>query len=134
MPRPLRVEYEGDIYRLLSRGDRREEVFWSDADGMLSISTLARACEKTGWEIARLLSYEQPFSPGGGDAAGEPGRGMKWLLGTYTVAFAGTCAGAIKLPRSRLLRPVATGLKYYLDAFIFLVEEDIVAFRRFFQA
>jgi hypothetical protein len=32
MPRPLRVEYPGAIYHLMSRGDHREAIFRVDAD------------------------------------------------------------------------------------------------------
>jgi hypothetical protein len=31
-PRQLGIEYEGAIYHLLSRGDRREDIFWDDID------------------------------------------------------------------------------------------------------
>jgi hypothetical protein len=27
MPRQLRIQYEGAVYHLMSRGDRREEIF-----------------------------------------------------------------------------------------------------------
>ena len=32
MPRQLRVHYEGAIYHLMNRGDRREEIFRDDLD------------------------------------------------------------------------------------------------------
>jgi hypothetical protein len=32
MPRPLRIEYEGALYHVMSRGDRREAIFLEDAD------------------------------------------------------------------------------------------------------
>jgi hypothetical protein len=32
MPRQLRIQYEGAIYHLTSRGDRREEIFRDDLD------------------------------------------------------------------------------------------------------
>ena len=35
MPRQLRIQYEGAIYYLMSRGDRREAVFRNDADRKL---------------------------------------------------------------------------------------------------
>ena len=42
MARTLRVEYEGAIYHLLSRGDRREEIFKEDRDRETFIETLGR--------------------------------------------------------------------------------------------
>lgn len=32
MPRKLRVEYEGAIYHVMNRGDRREPIFLTDQD------------------------------------------------------------------------------------------------------
>ena len=32
MPRPMRIEYPGAIFHVLSRGDRREPIFLDDGD------------------------------------------------------------------------------------------------------
>jgi|Kansoi300Nextera_1026150.scaffolds.fasta_scaffold38489_1 hypothetical protein len=32
MPRQLRIQHDGAIYHLMSRGDRREEIFRDDLD------------------------------------------------------------------------------------------------------
>jgi hypothetical protein len=32
MPRQPRIQYEGTIYHLMNRGDRREEIFRDDLD------------------------------------------------------------------------------------------------------
>ena len=41
MPRQLRVEYSGAVYHVMSRGDRREAVFYDDVDRQDFIKTLA---------------------------------------------------------------------------------------------
>ena len=51
MPRKLRVEYEGAIYHVMNRGDRREPIFVNDADRHLFLETLGQACAKTGWQV-----------------------------------------------------------------------------------
>jgi hypothetical protein len=43
-----RVEFEGAIFHVLNRGDRRELIFWDNADRQRSVETLAEACAKTG--------------------------------------------------------------------------------------
>ena len=48
MPRKLRVEYEGAIYHLMNRGDRREPIFKDDKDRELFLQTLGQCCTKTG--------------------------------------------------------------------------------------
>ncbi len=48
MPRKLRVEYPGAMYHVMSRGDRREDIFLDDVDRQDFIKTLAEASQKTG--------------------------------------------------------------------------------------
>ena len=43
MPRPLRVEYRGAIYQVMSRGDRRESIYRDDADRESFLATLGGA-------------------------------------------------------------------------------------------
>src|SRR2546425_12026798 len=50
MPRKLRVEYPGAVYHVMSRGDRREDIFLDDVDRQDFLKTLAEACQKTGWQ------------------------------------------------------------------------------------
>src|SRR5678815_4201072 len=51
MARKARVEFAGAVYHLLDRGDRREEIFRTDADRELFLKTLGEACERTGWRV-----------------------------------------------------------------------------------
>ncbi len=54
MPRKPRVQYPGAIYHVVSRGDRREDIFLSDVDRHDFLRTLAEACLKTGFTRAAL--------------------------------------------------------------------------------
>jgi len=40
MPGPLRVEYEGAIYHVVNRGDRREDIFFDAANREIFLATL----------------------------------------------------------------------------------------------
>ena len=51
MARKPRVEYEGAIYHLLNRGDRKESIFRDDSDRRLFLETLGQACGKTYWQV-----------------------------------------------------------------------------------
>jgi putative transposase len=51
MARQLRIEYEGAIYHVLNRGDRREEIFRDELDRKSFLHALGRACGKTGWQV-----------------------------------------------------------------------------------
>jgi hypothetical protein len=42
MPRPLQVQYAGARYHVMSRGNRREVIFYDDADRVEFLRTLAK--------------------------------------------------------------------------------------------
>ncbi len=45
MTRPLRLEFEGALYHVTSRGDRREKIYENDIDRLGFISVLGNVCE-----------------------------------------------------------------------------------------
>ena len=51
MARKLRLQYEGAIYHVMSRGDRREDIFRDDKDREQFLSTLGEASAKTDWQV-----------------------------------------------------------------------------------
>lgn len=87
MPRPLRVEYEGAIYHVVNRGDRRENIFHDDKDRELFLATLGAACGKAGWEIHAYCLMSNHFHLVVETPQPTLVAGMKWLLGTYTQRF-----------------------------------------------
>jgi REP element-mobilizing transposase RayT len=51
MPLKPRIEYAGAIYHVVSRGNRRQDIFVGDVDRHAFRKTLAEACQKTGWQV-----------------------------------------------------------------------------------
>lgn len=51
MARKARVEFEGAVYHVLDRGDRREAIFKDDADRRRFLETFGEACVRTGWGV-----------------------------------------------------------------------------------
>ena len=51
MSRKLRVQYPGAMYHVMSRGDRREDIFLDAVDRQDFLKTLAEVCQKTDWQI-----------------------------------------------------------------------------------
>ena len=91
MPRPLRIEYEGAIYHVMSRGDRCETIFSDDADRKGFLETLGEACPKTDWcGIARRLREETTMTLWVDRAAVEDGRMDAHLQSTSIVKVAET--------------------------------------------
>ena len=87
MSRKLRIEYEGAIYRVMNRRDRREPIFQDDMDRKRFLETLGETCAKTDWRVHAWCLMGNHFhlvveTPNANLVAG-----MKWFLGTYTARF-----------------------------------------------
>ena len=85
MPRKRRVEYAGAIYHVMSRGDRREDIFLDDVDRHDFIKTLAEACLKANWQVHAYCLMRNHYhlileTPDANLVAG-----MAWLQSTYTI-------------------------------------------------
>jgi putative transposase len=87
MPRPLRIEYEGARYHVMSRGDRREAIFLDDADRSEFLRTLGETCAKMGWQVHAYCLMGNHFHLVLETPRPNLALGMKWLLGTYTQRF-----------------------------------------------
>lgn len=87
MPRKLRIQYEGAIYHVMSRGDRREDIFMDDRDRELFLKTLGETCERTGWQVHAWCLMRNHFHLVIETPRANLVAGMKWLLGTYTARF-----------------------------------------------
>ena len=87
MARKLRVESEGGIYHVISRGNYRADVFRADQTKQAFLKCLDEACAKTGWRVHAwcLMSnhYHLALETPGANLAG----GMRWLQGTFAVRF-----------------------------------------------
>lgn len=87
MPRPLRVEYEGARYHLMSRGDGREAIFLDVKDRTEFLRTLGQASGKTGWQVHAYCLMSNHFHLVIETPQANLADGMKWFLGTYTQRF-----------------------------------------------
>lgn len=87
MARPLRIEYPGAIYHVLSRGDRREAIFKDDPDRRLFLDLLGRTCRRTGWQIHAYCLMNNHFHLVAETPRSNLSAGMQWLLGSYTQQF-----------------------------------------------
>lgn len=87
MARPLRLEYAGAIYHVMSRGDRQEAIFLDDEDRDRFLKTLGEACAKAGWEVHAYCLMGNHFHLVMETPQPTLVAGMKWFLGTYTQRF-----------------------------------------------
>jgi putative transposase len=87
MARPLRIEYPGAIYHVLSRGDRREAIFRTEADRKLFLDLLDQTCRRTGWQIHAYCLMDNHFHLVVETPRGNLSTGMQWFLGSYPPAI-----------------------------------------------
>lgn len=87
MARKLRIQFPGAIYHVMSRGDRREDIFRDDIDRESFLQTLSDACAKTGWQVHAYCLMPNHFHLVIETPQPNLVAGMKWFLGTYTARF-----------------------------------------------
>ena len=49
MARPLRIEFEGAVYHITSRGNAAAAIFFGDEDRLRLLDVLREAAERFGW-------------------------------------------------------------------------------------
>lgn len=106
MPRPLRIEYPGARYHLMSRGDWREAIFADDQDRAQFLRTLGEACAKTGWQVHAYCLMSNHFhavveTPQPNLAAGIGIKGVSQQLLTESGRINANVIGARVLRQSR---------------------------------
>lgn len=85
MPRQPRIQYPGAIYHIMSRGDRKKDIYESDVDRQDFLKTLAETCEKTGFQIHAYCLMRNHFHLVVETPNANLVEGMRWLLSTYTL-------------------------------------------------
>ena len=73
------------MYHVMSRGNRRQDIFLDDIDRHDFLKTLAEACQKTDWQVHAYCLMGNHYhlvmeTPNANLVAG-----MSWLQGTYTI-------------------------------------------------
>jgi REP element-mobilizing transposase RayT len=87
MARKLRIQFPGAIYHVMSRGDRREDVFRDDFDRESFLKALADTCARTAWLVHAFCLMPNHFHLVVETPQPNLVAGMKWFLGTYTARF-----------------------------------------------
>ena len=61
MARPLRIEYPGAIYHVMSRGNARQRIFRDDEDRTQSLGYLEDSVVRCGWELFSFVLMPNHF-------------------------------------------------------------------------
>lgn len=87
MARPLRIEFDGALYHVTSRGNERKAIFKDGTDRKLFLDTLARVNERFHWICHAYCLMNNHYHLVIETPDGNLSRGMRQLNGVYTQAF-----------------------------------------------
>jgi len=86
MARPLRIEYEGALYHLTSRGDRRETIFEDDQDRAKFLGILGDVIGQMQWKCYSYCLMDNHYHLIIETQKANLSRGMRQLNGIFTQA------------------------------------------------
>ena len=88
MARPLRIEFPGAIYHVMSRGNARQTVFREEGDYQRPSDGLARVVHRMGWEVLSFVLMPNHFHLLVRTPQPNLSRGMQYLTSGYANWFA----------------------------------------------
>ena len=84
MARPLRIEYEGALYHVTSRGNAREKIFFTKTDHHAFLDILTQVVERYGWICHAYCLMTNHYHLLIETPNANLSRGMRHLNGVYT--------------------------------------------------
>jgi putative transposase len=87
MARPLRVEFEGAIYHLCTRGNARQRIFWDDRDRNGFVELLSESARRFDVSIFCFVLMGNHVHLVAQTHRPNLSRWMHWLTVAYTVSF-----------------------------------------------
>lgn len=87
MARPLRIQFEGALYHVTSRGNARQKIFLDDKDRNGFLETLTGVVDRFGWICHAYCLMNNHYHLLIETPAANLSRGMQMLNGIYTQSF-----------------------------------------------
>ena len=84
MSRPLRIEFDGALYHVTTRGDRREAIYEDDTDREQFLGVLGEVAECFNWHCHAYCLMSNHYHVVIGTPDGNLSKGMRQLNGVYT--------------------------------------------------
>ena len=87
MARPLRIEYEGALYHVTSRGNAREPIYKDDEDRKTFLDTFQKVNKRYNWISHAYCLMNNHYHLVIETPDGNLSKGMRQLNGVYTQAY-----------------------------------------------
>ena len=84
MARPLRIELAGGLYHVTSRGDRREDIYFIEADRRAWLETFSQVCSRFNWVCHAWCQMTNHYHIVVETVEANLSSGMRQLNGVYT--------------------------------------------------
>ena len=84
MARPLRVEFDGAIYHVTSRGNAREDIFDDDGDRKAFLECLGKVVNRFNWLCHAYCLMDNHYHLVVETPEANLAKGMRQLNGVYT--------------------------------------------------
>jgi REP element-mobilizing transposase RayT len=87
MARPWRIQYEGALYHVFSRGNNQQDIFVTDDDRYLFLDTLGHMSERYDIDIFAFVLMDNHYHLLLRTPIANLSKSMQWLGATYTRRF-----------------------------------------------
>jgi len=87
MARPLRIEFDGALYHVTSRGNARAPIFIADTNRVLFFDILKKTCDRFNWLCHVYCLMDNHYHLVIEAPDGNLSKGMRQLNGVYTQSF-----------------------------------------------
>jgi putative transposase len=87
MARPLRMESEDGVYRVLNRSNYRADIFRTQKAKAAFMRCLGEACTRTGWEVHAWCVMSNPYHLAVSTPRANLVEGMRWWQGVFASRF-----------------------------------------------
>jgi len=87
MGRPWRIEYEGGLYHILSRGNERKDIFQDDRDRLSFLKALGEMAERYGVDVFAYVLMDNHYHLLLRTNHANLSKAMQWLTLTHTRRF-----------------------------------------------
>jgi REP element-mobilizing transposase RayT len=87
MTRPLRVEFDGALYHVTARGERRDAIFRTDSDRLAWLSMLGETCARFNFQVHAYCQMTNHYHIVVETVEAGLARGMRYLNGNYSQYF-----------------------------------------------
>ncbi len=86
MARPIRIEFEGALYHVTSRGDRREDIYEDDIDRECFLDIFGEVTNRFNWVCHGYCQMSNHYHLIVETPDANLSKGMRHLNGVYTQA------------------------------------------------